>query len=49
MNEFENSTLPEQEEYKPRPAWQVWAARVGVIVMVLLVIWQCVQMAWGLF
>ncbi len=27
--------LPEQEEgYTPRPRWQVWAARLGLIVFI---------------
>ena len=25
------------EGYTPRPAWQVWAARVGVVVMIIAV------------
>ena len=37
----------EQEEKQPRPAWQVWAARVGVVVMILFVIWQILQIAGG--
>ena len=37
----------EQEEKQPRPAWQVWAARVGVVVMLLFVIWQLLQIAGG--
>ena len=29
-----------QEEYVPRPGWQVWAARVGLVVFILFVIYQ---------
>jgi len=32
---------PETEEkpvYVPRPAWQVWAARVGLVIMIICVI-----------
>ena len=29
-----------QEGYVPRPAWQVWAARVGVVVFIAFVIYQ---------
>ena len=24
-----------QEEYVPRPAWQVWAARIGLVVFLI--------------
>lgn len=24
-----------REEYVPRPAWQVWLARVGLVIMVI--------------
>ncbi len=27
-----------QEGYTPRPAWQVWAARIGLVVFVLFLI-----------
>ena len=30
----------QQEEYAPRPAWQVWGARVGLVVFILFVIYQ---------
>ena len=30
----------QQEGYAPRPAWQVWAARVGLVVFILFVIYQ---------
>ena len=29
-----------QEEYVPRPGWQVWGARVGLVVFILFVIYQ---------
>ena len=35
MNEKD---LNPNEEYTPRPAWQVWAARVGLVIMVISVI-----------
>ncbi len=49
MEETNNPAPSEQEVYTPRPDWQVWAARAGVVVMVGLIIWQIVQMAWGLW
>ena len=41
-------TAPEKEEgYVPRPAWQVWGARVGLVLFILFVIWQILQIANG--
>ncbi len=34
-----------REPYQPRPAWQVWAARVGLVIFIGFVIWQAVQIA----
>ena len=31
--EEHNEQLP--EEYVPRPAWQVWAARFGLVIMLI--------------
>ena len=36
-NQNENTT-PEQEGYSPRPAWQVWAARIGLVLFLLVLI-----------
>ncbi len=36
-----------QEGYEPRPAWEVWAARVGLVLMILFVIYQIVSIAGG--
>ena len=27
-----------QEPYIPRPAWQVWAARIGLVVVIISII-----------
>ena len=37
---MEEINKPEQPEevYTPRPAWQVWAARVGLVIMIVSVI-----------
>ena len=43
-NQNENMT-PEQEGYVPRPAWQVWAARIGLVVFIGIVIAQILQLA----
>ena len=32
--EIPEEELPQEEGYKPRPAWQVWAARVGLVLFI---------------
>lgn len=41
--------LPEvpTEGYVPRPAWQVWGARVGLVIFIGFVILQIVNIARG--
>ena len=36
---MENEELEQQpnEGYTPRPAWQVWAARIGLAIMIISV------------
>ena len=43
----ETTQVPEQEGYVPRPAWQVWAARIGLVIFIGIVIAQILQMAGG--
>ena len=43
----ENENIPQQEGYIPRPAWQVWAARIGLVIFIGLVIAQIAQIAGG--
>ena len=31
----ENQELEQNQAYQPRPAWQVWAARIGVVIVVI--------------
>ena len=35
--EMQENDLPE-ESYVPRPAWQVWAARIGLVIMIISII-----------
>ena len=37
--------IPEVEGYTPRPAWQVWAARVGLVLFLIFVVYQILQIA----
>ena len=41
----QDTTIPEEEGYVPRPAYQVWAARVGLVLVILFVIYQLLQIA----
>ena len=36
-----------QEGYVPRPAWQVWAARIGLVLAIAFVAVQVLQIAGG--
>ena len=38
---------PEQERYVERPMWQVWGARVGLVVFLLFVVYQIISIAGG--
>lgn len=38
---------PEEEGYKPRPVWQVWAARVALVLVILVVVYQFLSIATG--
>lgn len=43
--------IREQEPrgYEPRPAWQVWAARVGLVLFLLVIAYQVIGMVSGNF
>ena len=45
MDNYEENQKPEQEGYVPRPAWQVWAARIGLVIFIGIVIAQILQIA----
>lgn len=46
--EVENeSPIPEAESYTPRPAWQIWSARIGLVIFILLIIMYYVNIARG--
>lgn len=40
-------TQEKEPGYTPRPVWQVWMARVGLVLFIALVIWETVRMARG--
>ena len=43
----ENRKEEQQEQYVPRPMWQVWLARVGLVLFILFVIYQYLAIARG--
>jgi hypothetical protein len=47
MDEKMKNQENEQQGYVPRPAWQVWMARVGLVFMILFVIYQIFAIATG--
>ena len=48
MEENKQSEQPQEEtHYEPRPAWQLWGARIGLVLFILFVIWQVVQIYRG--
>ena len=47
MENQNETNLPQEEGYKPRPAWQVWAARIGLVLFLIFVILQFLYIAKG--
>ena len=48
MEENRETAQEEREEYVPRPGWQVWGARVGLVVFIILVAIQIIRMSQGI-
>ena len=47
IRENENLTEGPKESYVPRPAWQLWAARVALVLVILFVAYQILSIATG--
>lgn len=47
MEENQNNTTPEEDGYVERPAWQVWGARLGLVIFIGFVILQLITIAGG--
>lgn len=47
MEKRDETIHSEEPGYQPRPLWQVWAARVGLVLFVAFVIYQLLQIAGG--
>ena len=42
VSKMDEMELEEQEEYVPRPWWQVWGARIALVVFILgLILYYC--------
>ena len=37
----------QQEVYTERPTWQLWLARIGLVIFILFVLWQVFHIATG--
>ena len=47
-NQIQNESVAEEKAgYVPRPAWQVWCARVALVLFLIIVIGQILRIAWG--
>ena len=44
---MDNENLTPEEGYVPRPAWQVWGARIGLVIFIIFVIFQIISIARG--
>ena len=44
---LEQNPEEEQQGYTPRPRWQVWAARVGLVLFVALIVMYYIHMMRG--
>ncbi len=45
--EIQEQEIQEQEKsvYQPRPSWQVWAARIGVAIVLIGFVLYCLHIA----
>ena len=47
-NQIQNESVAEEKAgYVPRPAWQVWCARVALVLFLIIVIGQILRIARG--
>lgn len=45
--EQEHMDMQEQPAYEPRPKWQVWTARIALVLFILLVLAYYINIARG--
>lgn len=46
-NEQQNEQVQKDEGYVERPAWQLWGARIGLVIFIAFVILQIVEIYRG--
>ena len=46
-NEQQNDQQQKEEGYVERPAWQVWGARIGLVIFIAFVILQILEIYRG--
>ena len=44
---MEEKNENQEQVYQPRPAWQVWCARIGLVLFLLVVVYQVLSIAGG--
>ena len=47
MEDNQKNIGPEEEGYVERPAWQVWGARIGLVIFIGFVILELLTIAGG--
>ena len=47
MDENKENLPSDEQIYVPRPMWQVWAARIGLVLFIGIVIYQILSIATG--
>ncbi len=47
MEQERDTTAQEQQVYTPRPTWQVWMARIGLVLFIAVVIYYYIAIARG--
>ena len=45
--EIQKPQPEEKPKYTPRPSWQVWAARIGLVIMIISIILYYIHIATG--
>ena len=38
LTEVQQEPIPKKQGYSPRPAWQVWLARISLVIFILVLI-----------
>ena len=47
IREQESQQEERPDAYVPRPAWHLWAARIGLVLVILFVAYQILSIATG--